>query len=118
MRMRSRVVGGYRLAAVAADAQAVACERERARLSLDPSFADLLVPVIQGEDAGAHAWRILAVLLERGRQDEVLPRGNVLGAVDLLLEHTDEVIDIVQPAVPDVESMAAEPRPVREQDSF
>ena len=43
------------------------------------------------------------------------PGGQVLGRVDLLLHHADEVVDVVQPVVLDVQGMPAEPRTVREQ---
>ncbi len=79
VRRRARVVVGDRLAAVAPDAQALAGEREVAGLGLDPALADLLVAVVQGQDPGGDAGRILAVLVERRRQDQVLAGGHVLG---------------------------------------
>ena len=59
--------------------------------------------------------RILAVLVEGGRQDQVLAGGQVLGRDDLLLEHADEAVDVVQPVVLDVQRVPAEPGAVGEQ---
>ena len=46
------VVVGDGLAAVTADAEALAGDGELAGLGLDPAFADLVVAVVQGQDAG------------------------------------------------------------------
>ena len=109
------VVVGDRLAAVAADAEALAGDHELAGLGLDAALADLLVAVVEREGAGRDAGRVLAVLVEGGRQDQVLAGRHVLGRDDLLLEHADEVVDVVQPVVLDVEGVAAEARAVREE---
>src|SRR6266516_2497070 len=87
VRVRAGVVVGDRFAAVAADAQALARDREHSWLGLDPALADLLIPVVEGQDPGGHARRVLTVLVERGRQDQVLPGRKILGPVDLLLHH-------------------------------
>src|SRR5438045_532635 len=55
VRVRAGVVAGDRFAAVAADAQALARDREHSGLGLDPALADLLVAVVEGQDAGGHA---------------------------------------------------------------
>src|SRR5215472_14183626 len=96
VRVLAGVVVGNGRAAIAADAQALAGELEVAGLGLDPALADLAVTVVQGQDAGGYAGRVLAVLVERRGQDEVLPRWQVFGGADLLLEHADEVVGIVQ----------------------
>jgi hypothetical protein len=103
------VVVGDWLAAVTADAQALAGEGEHAWLGLDPALADLLVPVIEGQDPGSNARRILPVFVERGRQDEALADGDFFGPVDLLLHHADEVVHVVEPVVLEVEGVPAEP---------
>src|SRR5206468_3924263 len=77
--------------------------------------ADLLVPVVEGQDPGGHVGRVLTVFAEGGQEDQVLPGRDVFGRVDLLLHHADEVVDVVQPVVLDVQGMPAEARPVREQ---
>ena len=46
---------------------------------------------------------------------QLLAGRHVLGADDHLLEHPDEVVDVVQTVVLHVERVAAEQRPVREQ---
>ena len=46
---------------------------------------------------------------------QVLARREVLGRVDLLLEHADEAVDVVQPVVLDVQGVPAEARAVGEQ---
>src|SRR5205814_2355090 len=89
VRVRAGVVVGDRFAAVAADAQALARDREQPGLGLDTALADLLVAVVEGQDAGGHAGGILPVLAERGGKDQILPGGNVLAAVDLLLGDAD-----------------------------
>ena len=66
------------------------------------------------EETGGDAGRVLAALVERGRQNQVLAHRNVSGRVDLLLCHADEVVDVVQSVVLDVERVAPEPRAVRE----
>src|ERR1019366_8363525 len=63
-RRLTRVVARHRFTAVAADAQTLARQREHSRLGLDAAFADLLVPVIQGQDPGGNAGRIFSVLGE------------------------------------------------------
>jgi NADPH:quinone reductase-like Zn-dependent oxidoreductase len=109
VRRAIRVVLSHRLATVAPDAQAFARDREQAGLGLDPTFADLLVPVIEGQDPGSNPGRLLPVFVERGRQDEVLAYGDLFSPVDLLLHDADEVVDVVQPVVLDIEGVAAEP---------
>src|SRR6201995_5061150 len=91
VRVLPRIVVGHRLAAVPADAQALAGQAEHPGLGLDPALADLLVPVVKGQDAGGNTWRVLAVLVERGRQDQVYSGWDVLGGVDLLLHEADEI---------------------------
>ena len=59
--------------------------------------------------------RILAVLVERRRQEQLLAGRHVLAADDLLLLHADEVVDVVEPVVLDVERVTAEERAVGEQ---
>jgi hypothetical protein len=81
-------------------------------------LADLLLAVVERQDPGGHAGGILAVLVERGGHDEVLPGGNVFACVDLLLREADEVVDVMQPVVLHVQGVPAEPRPVREQHAF
>ena len=91
---------------------------ELAGLGLDLALADLLVAVPQREDPGRDAGRVLAVLVERGRQDQVRAGRDILGRDDLLLDHPDEVVDVVEPVVLDVEGVAAERRSVGEQDAL
>src|SRR5215469_4154206 len=91
-----RVVVGDRLAAVPADTQALARELECAGLGLYATLADLAVSVVEGQHAGGHARFSLALLLEGGGQDQVVPGGQVLGRVNVLLGDTDEVVDIAQ----------------------
>ena len=57
-------------------------------------------------------------IIERGRQDQVLAHRQVLGSVDPLLQHADEVVDVVQAVVLDVERVPPEPCAVREQDTL
>src|SRR3984893_9680994 len=64
VRVLARVVGGHWLAAVAADAQALAREREHPGLGPDAAFADLLVPVVERQDPGGHVRRGLPVPVE------------------------------------------------------
>jgi hypothetical protein len=115
VRVLARVVAGDRLAAVPADAQALTRDHEHPGLGLDAALADLLVPVVQGQDPGGHVRRVLPVLVERRGQDQVLPGRDVLRSVDLLLRHADEVVDVMQPVVLDIQGVPAEPRTVREQ---
>jgi hypothetical protein len=99
---------------MAADEQRRAGDRERPKLGLDRGLADLLVAVVERQRSGG-ADRLLALLLERGRQDQVLTRRHVLRADDHLLLAAHEVVDVVQAVVLDVEPVAAEPVAVREQ---
>jgi hypothetical protein len=72
-------------------------------------LADLVVAVIQRQDPGRDARGVLTLLVERCRQDEVLPGGMSWVAMDhLLLEAADKVVDIVQSVVLDVEGVTAE----------
>ena len=57
----------------------------------------------------------VAVLLERGRQEDVLAGGMSSVADDQLLLGADEAVDVVQPVVLDVQRVAAEAGPEREQ---
>src|SRR4051812_2237867 len=59
---RAGVVVGYRLAAVAPHAQPLAGKGEFARLGFDARLADLLVAVVEREEPGRDARRVLAVL--------------------------------------------------------
>ena len=80
------VVVGDAGAAVAADAEALAGDHELAGLGLDPALADLRVAVPERQHAGRDAGRILAGLVERRRQDQVLAGREVLGRDDPLLD--------------------------------
>src|SRR4051794_12250049 len=115
VRRGARVVVRDGVAAVASDAQAVAGERELARLGLDPALADLLVAVEERQRADRHAGRILSVLLEGGGEDQVLAGREVTVGDDPLFDAADEVVDVVQAVVLDVQGVAAEARAVREQ---
>src|SRR3954447_4684525 len=117
VRRFARVAVGDGVAAVAPDAQPVAGDRELARLRLDAPLADLHLAVEERQRADRHAGRILALLLEGGGQDQLLPGRHVLVGDDLLLEAPDEAVDVVQPVVLDVQGVAAEARAVREQDA-
>src|SRR4051812_20948985 len=64
------VVAGHRVAAVAPDAEALAAQRELARLRADAPLADLGVAVVQRQRADRDAGRVLALLLEGRRQDQ------------------------------------------------
>src|SRR5215475_10992838 len=86
----ARVVAGDRRAAVPADAQALTGQLEVAGLVPDPSLADLAVAVVQGQHAGGDTGGIFTVLVERCGQDQVLPRGQVLGRHHLLLVDSHE----------------------------
>jgi hypothetical protein len=59
------MVVGDRLAAVAPDVQASPASEKKSRLRLDAPLTDLVVAVVQGEDPGGDAGRVLAVLVER-----------------------------------------------------
>src|SRR4051795_6161069 len=115
VRRGAGVVVGDGVAAVASDAQPLAADRELARLRLDLALADPDVPVEQRQRAGRHAGRILARLLERGGQDQLLPGRQLLVGDDLLLDPADEAVDVVQAVVLDVEGVPSEARAVREQ---
>src|SRR5215467_1466141 len=95
----ARVVAGDRRSAVAAHAQALTGELEVAGLVPDPPLADLAVAVVQGQHAGGDAGGVLPVLVEGRGQDQVLPRGQLLGRHHLLLVDSHEVVDVVQSVV-------------------
>ena len=109
------VVVGDGFAAVATDAQALAGDGELAGLGLDPALADLVVAVVEGQDAGGDAGGLLAVLVEGRRTGSDPAGGQVFGGDDLLLEAADEAVDVVQPVVLDVERVPAEPGAVGEE---
>src|SRR3954451_13835753 len=115
VRRGAGVVVGDGVAAVASDAQPLAADRELARLRLDLALADFDVAVEQRQRAGRHAGRILARLLERGGEDQLLPGRQLVVGDDLLLDPADEAVDVVQAVVLDVEGVSAEARAVREE---
>ena len=106
------------MAAVPTDAQPFAGDHVVAGLKLDVALADLLVAVEQRERPGSYAGRVLAGLFECGGQDEVGPGREVDGRSNLLLEHADEAVDVVQPVVLDVEAVPTEPGTLRAQDTL
>src|SRR5450755_182741 len=78
VRVSAGVVAGDRFAAVSSDAEAFAGDRELARLGLDAALADLLLTVVERQDPGRDAGRVLAVLLEVGGQDQLVADRYVL----------------------------------------
>ncbi len=102
------VVVGDSGAAVAADAEAFTGDHELAGLGLDLGFADQSVAVPEREFARRDSGRVLPSLVEGRREDEVLASGKFLVRHDLLLEHPDPVVDVVEPVVLDVEAVPAE----------
>src|SRR4051794_25928643 len=98
----SGVVRGHRVAAVATDAQALAADGELARLRLDAALPDLDVAVKQRKRAERDAGRVLALLLERGGQDQLLTGRQWFVGDDPLLRLPDEAVDVAQAAVLDV----------------
>lgn len=68
----------------APDGQPGAGQSERSGLGFDSSLADLLVAVIQRQDPGGEPWRVLAVLGECRRDDQVLTDRQLLARPDLL----------------------------------
>src|SRR4051795_10787753 len=115
VRRDAGVVVGDWVVAVAPDAQALAADRELARLRLDATFADLDVAVEERQGPDRHAGRVLALLVERGGEDQLLSGGQLLVGGDVLLDPADEAVDVVQPVVLDVEGVSAEARAMREQ---
>src|SRR5215216_3735885 len=92
------VVVGDRLGPGASDDQATAAESELAGLGPDRILTDLLVADIDAERAlGGHR---VALLLEGGGQDDVAARDRLVGLEDLL-ELTDPVVNVLEPAVLD-----------------
>src|SRR5439155_4772813 len=83
----TRVIGGDAGTVVAPHAESLAGDHEFSRLSLDRTLADLRVAVPEREETGGDAGRVLAALVERGRQDQVLPGRDVRGRLDILLCH-------------------------------
>src|SRR5437016_2972394 len=65
-----------------------------------------------------HAGWVLAVLVERGGQDLVFTGGYVFGGDDLLHEHADKVVHVVEAVVAKVKGVTAEAGPVGEDDAF
>jgi hypothetical protein len=63
-----------------------------------------VVAVVQRQDSGGHARWVLAVFVERGRQDQVLTGRHLFGGDDVLLDDADEVVGVAQSAVLDIES--------------
>jgi len=110
------VVVGDRFASVASHAEALAGDRELARLGLDPLLADFRLAVVERQNPGRDAGRVLTVLDEVGGQDQVGADRHVFTADDLLLEVADPGVDIVQAVVLDVERVPAKSRAVGEQD--
>jgi hypothetical protein len=96
---RRGVVGGDGRAAVAADADAVAGEREVAGLGHDLALGDLFGIDVEGQGAG-RAVRVGVVprLAELGRQD-VVSGGDRFRRADGLDPLAEPVVDVVQPAV-------------------
>src|SRR4051794_21816134 len=114
VRRGARVVVRDRLGRVLADVQSLADEREVAGLRHQRPLPHLLVPDVERQRAGGgHA---LVLLRERRREDHAADRDVDRRLHDLLLD-PDEVVDVLQPAVLDVERVAAEARAVREQDA-
>ncbi len=108
------VVVGDRLGPGASDDQAAAAESELAGLGPDRVLTDLLVADIEAERAlGGHR---VALPVEGGRQDDVAARDRLVG-LDDLLQLTDEVVDVCEPAILHVKGVAAEPRALGEDDA-
>src|SRR4051794_5784157 len=99
VRRGARVVIGDGVAAVAPDAQAFAADGELARLGLDAALADLDVAVEERQRPDRHARRVLALLVERGGEDQLLSGRQLLVGGDLLLDPADEAVDVVQAVV-------------------
>src|SRR6478735_5893185 len=108
----TRVVAGDRLAAVPANVESLAGKRKFAGLGLDLALADLLLVEVQTERArGGHP---VAFLLEPGGEPAV-PGRDRPGGLDVLILDTDEVVVVLEFSVFDVERVAAEPAPMREE---
>ena len=105
---RARIVLGDGLARVFPHVQAASGDREGAELGLDPGLAYLAVRVIDRQHS-RRAVGFLALLVERGGEQQFLAGGDVLRSSDLLLLAAEEVVDVVQPVVLHVEGVAAEP---------
>src|SRR3954453_7684423 len=68
----SGIVPGDAFSGVASHGKSLAGQRELARLGLDCGFADLLVAVVERQGPVCDAGRVLAGLLERRGEDQVL----------------------------------------------
>src|SRR4029077_1748810 len=101
------------LAGLTPDEERSAGNGKGTELGLDRSLADLLVAVVEREGA-FRTGRLLPLLLERRRQDQLLARRDVVGCDDHLLLAADEIVHVVQTAALDVEGMAPESAAVRE----
>src|SRR5829696_951016 len=111
-RVGAGVVGRDRLARVLAHVQALADQREVARLGHDPALADLLVVDEQGQ---RHGGRQAVALLDEGGRQQHLAGRDLPGGLDRLLVAADEVVDVLELSVLDVQGVAAEAGAVREQ---
>src|SRR5258708_5899197 len=92
----ARVVGSDAGAAVATDAETLPCNHELAGLRLDRALAYLRVSVPEREESLGYAGRVLAALVERGGEDQVLADWNVFGRVQPFLCQSNEVLDVLQ----------------------
>ena len=107
------VVVGDWVAAAAPHAQAFA-DRELAGLRLDAAFAHFDVAVEERQRSDRNAGRVLALLVERGGEDQLFSGRQRLAGDDLLLDPADEAVDVVQAVVLDIDGVCAEARAMRE----
>src|SRR3954453_4515536 len=112
------IVPGDAFPGVAPYGESLAGQRELAGLGLDRGLADLLVAVEQRQGPVCDAGWILAGLLERRGEDQVVAGWDVLITHDLLGEAAHKVVDVVQAVVLDVERVPAEASTLGEQHSF
>src|SRR5436190_5757540 len=98
-RLHARIVVGDAGAPVAPDAEPLARDHELPGLRLDRPIADLRIAVPERERSGRHAGRVLAARVERRRQDLVLTNWQLLDRDDLLLEHADEAVYVMESVV-------------------
>src|SRR4029453_19116866 len=100
------IVVGHGCAAVATHREPLARDRELAGLGPDAGAAHLAIAVVQRELCRCDVV-VLAVLLEGGGEDQVVPDRKVLGRVDPLFDHADQVVGVVQSVALHIEGMPA-----------
>src|SRR3954454_7381321 len=112
------IVPGDAFPGVASYGKSLARQRELAGLGLDRGLADLLIAVEQRQGPVGDARWVLARLLERRGENQVLAGWDVLITHDLLGQAAHEVVDVMQAVVLDVERVPAEAGTLGEQHAF